>query len=262
VLFEGDLSNPRALQRLVADCDAVVHCAGAVRGNSQADFDRVNVAGTAALLAAARAQAHPPRLLLLSSLAAREPQLSWYAHSKREGETLLEHAADLDWVILRPPAVYGPGDREMLPVFQSMRRGIAQVPGSPAARTSLIHVEDLVAAILACLRSPATTGQTLTLCDGKANGYNWREMADLAAQQWSRPVRVWPVPRWLLDSVAALNSGIAGITGRAPMLTPAKLRELRHEDWVVDNSAITSATGWMPEVGLPAGLATLKIPPL
>jgi hypothetical protein len=100
------------------------------------------------------------------------------------------------------------------------------------------------------------------LCDGKADGYNWREMADIAAQHWSRPVRVWPVPRWLLDGLAALNSGAAGITGRAPMLTPAKLRELRHEDWVADNRAITSATGWGPEIGLRAGLATLKIPPL
>jgi nucleoside-diphosphate-sugar epimerase len=151
VLFEGDVTNPQALQRLVADCDAVVHGAGAVRGNSQADFDRVNVAGTAAVLAAVRAQARPPRLLLVSSLAAREPQLSWYAHSKREGETLLERTSGLDWIILRPPAVYGPGDREMLPIFQSMRRGIALVPGSPEARTSLVHVEDLVAAILACL---------------------------------------------------------------------------------------------------------------
>ncbi len=262
VLIEGDLANPTALLRLVADCDAVVHGAGAVRGNSQADFDRVNVAGTAAVLAAVRAQQHPAQLLLLSSIAAREPQLSWYAHSKRDGEKLLELAADLDRIVLRPPAVYGPGDQEMLPIFQWMSRGIALVPGSPEARTSLIHVSDLVAAILACLQSPAANQQTLALCDGKHNGYNWREMADIAAAHWSRPVRLWRVPRRLLDGIAALNSGTARITRRAPMLTPAKLRELRHNDWVTDNSAITAATGWRPAVGLNDGLATLKIPPL
>lgn len=250
------------MTRFVADCAAVVHGAGVVRGNTQADFDSVNVAGTAAVLTAVMAQARPPRLLLLSSLAAREPHLSWYAHSKRDGEKQLEHDRELDWTILRPPAVYGPGDQEMLPIFQWMHRGIALVPGSPDARTSLIHVADLVAAILACLQSPAASGQTLSLCDGKANGYNWREMADIAAQHWSRPVRVWPVPHWLLDAIAILNSRTAAITGRAPMLTPPKLRELRHADWVVDNSAITAATGWTPSVGLRAGLATLKIPPL
>jgi nucleoside-diphosphate-sugar epimerase len=261
-LFEGSLSDDQALSRFAANCDAVVHAAGAVRGNSQGDFDRVNVAGTAAVLAALRAQARRPRLLLLSSLAAREPQLSWYSHSKREGEKLLEQAGDLEWTILRPPAVYGPGDREMLPIFQTMRRGIALVPGSPDARTSLIHVSDLVAAIIDCLRNPGATGQTLALCDGKPGGYNWREMADIAAQHWSRPVRIWPVPHWLLDGIATLNSATAGITGRSPMLTPPKLRELRHEDWVVDNIAITAATGWTPSVGLNSGLATLKIPPL
>lgn len=262
MLVEGDLANPHALLQLVAGCDAVVHGAGAVRGSSQADFDRVNVAGTAAVLAAVSAQTRAPKLLLLSSLAAREPQLSWYAHSKRDGEKLLEQAAGLDRVILRPPAVYGPGDQEMLPIFQWMRRGIALVPGSPQARTSLIHVSDLVAAILACLQSAAANGQTLALCDGKPDGYNWREMADVAAEHWSRPVRLWQVPRTLLDGIAALNCRTASITGRAPMLTPPKLRELRHDNWVVDNGAITTATGWTPLVGLKQGLETLKIPPL
>ncbi|MEZ5573560.1 MAG: SDR family NAD(P)-dependent oxidoreductase [Halioglobus sp.] len=262
VLIEGDLANPAALQQLVADCDAVIHGAGAVRGNSQADFDRVNVTGTAALLQAVNAQTRPPLFLLLSSITAREPQLSWYACSKREGEKLLDNYPELNHLILRPPAVYGPGDREMLPIFQWMQRGIALVPGSPEARNSLIHVSDLVSAIIACLRSDTACGQTLTLCDGKPQGYSWREMAAIAAQHWSRPVRLWCVPRWLLNGVAALNSWAAGFTGRAAMLTPPKLRELRHQDWVVDNTAITAATGWTPEIALRAGLQQLKIPPL
>jgi nucleoside-diphosphate-sugar epimerase len=143
-----------------------------------------------------------------------------------------------------------------------MHRGIALVPGSPEARTSLIHVADLVEAIIACLHSAGANGQTLTLCDGKHHGYSWREMAGIAAQHWSRRVRLWCVPPWLLNSVAMLNSHIASITGRAPMLTPPKLRELRHNDWVVDNDAITLATGWTPVVELREGLEQLKIPTL
>lgn len=261
-LVEGDLENTASLQRLVANCAAVVHSAGAVRGNSQADFDRVNVAGTAALLSAIDAQSQPPLLLLLSSIVAREPQLSWYARSKWGGEQLLLQHAKLDWIIVRPPAVYGPGDKEMLPIFQWMHRGIALVPGSPEARTSLIHVTDLVDAIIACLQSAGAKRQTLTLCDGKHNGYSWRDMASIAAQHWSRRVRLWCIPRWLLNGVAGLISTIARITGNAPMLTPPKLRELRHEDWVVNNDAISSATGWTPTVGLREGLEQLKLSPL
>jgi 2-alkyl-3-oxoalkanoate reductase len=261
-LVEGDLANAAALQQLVTNCAAVVHGAGAVRGNSQADFDRVNVAGTAALLAAINAQQHPPLTILLSSIVAREPQLSWYSHSKWEGEQLLALYDHLDRVILRPPAVYGPGDREMLPIFQWMQRGIALVPGAPEARTSLIHVSDLVDAIIACLQGEGAKRQALALCDGKQQGYSWRELAAIAAGHWSRPVRLWCVPHWLLDAVAALNSGMAAMTGRAPMLTPPKLRELRHPDWVADNDAITAATGWTPRIGLREGLEQLKIPTL
>lgn len=261
-LVEGDLADPAALAQLVRGCDAVVHSAGAVRGNSQADFDRVNVTGTAALLQAIAAQPRPPLLLLLSSLAAREPHLSWYAQSKRAGERLLARYPALDYIILRPPAVYGPGDTEMLPIFEWMQRGIALVPGSPQARTSLIHVADLVNAVIACLCSDAARGQTFTLCDGKEQGYDWHDMAAIAAQHWSRPVRLWPVPHALLDAVAALNCKLAALTGRAPMLTPPKLRELRHADWVVDNEAISLATGWTPAIGLRDGLAQIKLPAL
>ena len=95
------------------------------------------------------AMPQPPRLLLLSSLAAREPELSWYAASKRGGEELLKTHTGLDWIVLRPPAVYGPGDKEMLPVFRAMSRGIAPVPGETTSRISLVHVNDLVMAVIA-----------------------------------------------------------------------------------------------------------------
>ena len=258
-VVQGDLDNREALASLISGCNAIIHGAGVVRGNSQADFDRVNVQGTENLLAAISASGLSPRLLLLSSLVAREPNLSWYSRSKHGGEQALLRAPSLDWVILRPPAVYGPGDREMLPIFQLMRRGIALVPGSPDARISLIHVTDLVCAIIACLQSEEARGQTLSLDDGKSGGYSWREMTDIAADLWSRRVRLWRVPQGLLNSVAAINTRMAKITGHAPMLTPPKLRELRHENWVVENTRIKQATGWEPSIQLRHGLNGLKI---
>jgi nucleoside-diphosphate-sugar epimerase len=257
-IVRGDLHDTAALQQLVADTAAVIHAAGAVRGRSQADFDYINVGGCANILAAIDAHAASARLLLVSSLAASEPQLSWYSASKRAGEDLVRRQPDLDWVVLRPPAVYGPGDKEMLPVFQWMARGIAFVPGSATARTSLVHVTDLVAATIACLQSAACQRQVLSLCDGKAGGYNWHELAAAAGATWQRRVRLWQVPTWLLDTVAQVNVYTARITGAAPMLTPAKLRELRHNDWVVDNAAITAATGWKPTISLAQGLDQLR----
>ncbi len=258
-LTHGDLDDAAALRELIAGAAAVVHAAGAVRGTCQADFDRVNVTGTARLLGAVKSLSSRPRVLLLSSLAAREPRLSWYAASKHAAERqLVESGSDLDWTVLRPPAVYGPGDREMLPIFQWMSRGIAFVPGRPSARLSLIHVTDLVSAIIACLQAGAARHHTLALHDGKPNGYDWPELAATATATWGRPVRLWPVPAWLLDTAARLNLSLAGVTGKAPMLTPAKLRELRHPDWVADNREISRLTGWAPVTSLRQGLDQLR----
>ncbi len=112
-ILRGDLDSPEALRRLVRGCDAVIHLAGAVRGAKRQDFDAVNVAGTAQLLRAMDAVAAQVPLLFFSSLAAREPGLSHYARSKHLAEELLRAGTrERPCLILRPPAVYGPGDRE------------------------------------------------------------------------------------------------------------------------------------------------------
>ncbi len=229
-----------------------------MRGASQLDFDRVNVDGTAAVIASIKRQASPPLLLLVSSLAAREPQLSWYAASKRAGEDCLRREPALDWVILRPPAVYGPGDREMLPIFKLMARGIAPVAGAVDARIALVHVADLVDATIACLQQKGAIHCTLSPSDGSPEGYDWQQMAAIAGEVWSRKVRIWRIPAGLLDTLAALNLARSKLLGGAPMLTPPKLRELRHPDWRVDVNEVTNATGWAPQIKLRDGLEQLR----
>jgi nucleoside-diphosphate-sugar epimerase len=255
----GSLDDPDSLHSLLKDCDGVIHCAGAVRGQSQDDFNQTNVQGTANLLEAVQNQAKIPKLLMISSLAAREPELSWYAQSKYQAELLLHAQPDiLDWAILRPPPVYGPGDKEMLPVFKAMVKGLAPVPGDITARTSLVHVEDVVSAITALLRLAQLERATYTLHDGKINGYDWTEMANEVAAVWDCKVRLVRIPAAVLNTFANINLTLSKILGYAPMLTPAKLRELRHPDWVVNNVEITAATGWKPLISFKTGLEKLR----
>jgi nucleoside-diphosphate-sugar epimerase len=123
----GSLEDTEALARLVAGADALVHCAGVVRGAGRDVFDRINAEGVARIAARAAA-AQVPRFLLMSSLAAREPQLSPYAASKRAGEVALARTAGaMAWVVLRPPAVYGPGDRELRTLFRCIGHGLLPV---------------------------------------------------------------------------------------------------------------------------------------
>jgi nucleoside-diphosphate-sugar epimerase len=255
---QGDLHSAASLDDLVNGCDCVIHCAGSVRGSSQAAFDHTNVIGTRNLLGAIQRMPAPARLLLLSSLAAREPGLSWYAASKHRGEALVANAAPaLQWVGLRPPPVYGPGDKEMLPIFKLMARGIAPVPGDTQNRMSLVHVDDVVEVILRLLTLVSWPGRSYTLCDGRNHGYDWQELASIAGKVWRRKVRLWRIPAWAADRVAGFNLYLARRFNYAPMLTPAKLRELRHADWVVDNSELTALLDWQPAVDLEHGLARL-----
>ncbi|MCG3168754.1 MAG: hypothetical protein CALGDGBN_00253 [Pseudomonadales bacterium] len=252
----GDLGSAQALRELVAGADAVIHIAGAVRGITRADFDAVNVDGTARLLAALDAAAPAAPLLHFSSLAAREPQLSHYAASKRAAERLLEeHRGKRAVTLLRPPAVYGPGDREMLPVFRFMARtGLAPCAGRATDRLSLLFVDDLAQAACRWCTTPATGLSTWSLHDGRDGGYDWAALCAITADVCGRAVRVWEIPRRPLDLLAHANAALAAWTGHAPMLTPHKLRELRHPDWSCDNRAIGAALGWEPRVQLAEGL--------
>jgi nucleoside-diphosphate-sugar epimerase len=254
----GDLNDFDALTALLQGADAVVHCAGSVRGATAADFDRVNEKGVLDIVQAAEREPGCSRFLLLSSLAAREPQLSDYAHSKWLGERALEtHAGRLNWAAIRPPAVYGPGDKEMLPLFRSMGRGLAPIPGDGAGRFSLIHVADLASAVLAWLKTDSATGQTYEIDDGHERGYDWDTVLATAARvlRDNKPIHRLMIPAPWLRLVGGVNLVAARVFGYAPMLTPGKVRELTHADWVCDGTAFAEATGWKPAFGFERGLA-------
>lgn len=253
----GSLNDAAALNTLVAGTDAVIHCAGVVRGAVQSDFDPVNAAGPGNVARAAAKQMLVPRLLLISSLAARMPLLSHYAGSKWRGECELKAVSEnLRWTILRPPAVYGPDDRELLPLFRCIAKGYAPLPAGTNRRFSLIHVDDLALAVLRWLEADAGYGQTFELDDGQPGGYSWDAVLTLAGRSLCKAAKVRriPIPVSILYLVAVTNLTAARLFGYAPMLTPGKLREIMHPDWVCDNRAITLATGWQPSVGLEMGL--------
>lgn len=253
--IEGDLDDMPSLQRLVKGVTAVIHCAGTVRGSTREHFNRINVDGFARLVHAAVSQHPMPRVLLISSLAAREPDLSHYAASKRQGEQVLTgQSHQLSWTIYRPCAVYGPGDREMLPVFKWMAKGIAPVLGSGNGRFSLIYVNDLAEAIADWLGHDGCQAGTYELHDGQPGGYSWHDVTDTVKQLRRKAIIRLKIPLVLVKLVAALNLLAARTIGYAPMLTPGKVRELSHPDWVCDNAALNSATGWSPQVLLPEGL--------
>lgn len=252
---QGTLEDLNSLTRLVDGAYAVVHCAGAVRGTTRTHFNQVNAEGVARLAQLAAKQPALPRFLSISSLAAREPGLSAYAASKREGERVLATlAGGMQWLALRPPAVYGPGDQELLPLLRWIGRGVAPILGPIHARVSMLYVDDLSAAVLKWLHKDTCKNGVFELHDGHRGGYSWTDVIDTAARMVGRPVLRVRIPKFALHSLALLSVLLARLCRYEPMLSPGKARELQHSNWVCDNTALSRAIDWTPRVPLEQGL--------
>lgn len=229
-LVQGDLQNHAALDDLTRAADIVIHIAGATGANSRNEYFSANELGTLAI-AEASARAGVKRFVHVSSLAAREPQLSIYGASKRAGETALEKfAPGMSIVILRPPAVYGPADRGTLPLVRSLTQSFAFIPGRSTSRLSLIFVDDLARVIVEAAGSPRIG--MVELGDGRRGGYSWSELAGIAAIAEQRHVTPIFLPKSIAMPVALAAETIAKMTGKLPFVSRDKLHQLYHGDWV------------------------------
>jgi nucleoside-diphosphate-sugar epimerase len=245
---EGSLDNRQALQRLVDHADAVIHVAGVISAPDAAGFEAGNVTGTLALLAAATASG-VHRFVHVSSLAAREPSLSLYGASKARSEELVQRSG-LDWAIVRPPAVYGPGDRETLELFKAARLGIVPLP--PKGRLSLIHADDLSRLLLALAADSAPSKLLVEPDDGRPNGWTHREFAAALAAAQDRRALSLSVPAGLVRFGARVD----GLLRRdKAKLTADRAAYFCHPDWTVDPARRPPAALWQPMIATPDGLA-------
>lgn len=254
-VIQGDILDDDALSRLTVGAAAVIHCAGAIAGSPET-LASVNVEGTRRLAAAAR-RAGTARFVHVSSLAAREPGLSAYALSKRLSEREVIDGLSPDrWVIVRPPVVYGPGDPATLPLMDQFTRPTAWVPGSRRQRFSLLYADDLARALIELARSLEPSGSIHELHDGRLEGYAWADIADAAAAAEGRPNRVRYLPRLLLDAVSRLSQGWTSLTGHraGPPISPGKVRELYHRDWVCRHNLLDESLAWRADVVFEEGL--------
>lgn len=260
----GDLTNSEALRAGVLGCNVVYHVAGLVAARSEAEYLAVNRDGTARVLEAARPTG--ARFVLVSSLAAAGPAprgrplegtepsrpVSDYGRSKLAAEALVR-GSPLPWVILRPPAVYGPRDTEMLRLFKTAALGFVPVFGTGAQELSFVYGPDLAVAISAAGTAPSAVGgvfypaheEIVTSADAvKAIGI-----------ACGRRVRIIPIPAPVGRLILQVTGAAARIAGRATLLTPDKGEEFFQEAWTCRPSAYEQATGWRAQHNLAEGLS-------
>lgn len=253
----GHFTQPEKLCELVRGADLVIHCAGAIKARDRAAFHSANAESVERLIEACATTDTKPRFILLSTLAAREPKISAYAESKHAGEEVAEalSAALQSLTVLRPPAVYGPGDRETLAFFKLLQRGLAVVPKQPSARLSLIHVADLVECVARLAAAEAPPQGIFEIGDSAPEGYSWPELIAAGEAAVGRSARKIALPWPLASTLGAAISVAAGVLGLAPMLSRGKAAELFHTDWVVRDRRLQLALACPPRIGIAEGFA-------
>lgn len=256
-LVPGSLEDRTSLEALIEGVDGVIHLAGLTAARNRQAYFKANAAGTAQLLAALEGTNATIPLVHVSSLAAREPHLSDYSASKRAGETLVQ-SANIPWTIIRPPAVYGPNDPALRPLWAFIKKGVVPRVGVSGGRFSLIHVADLTQAII-CLSehliganedSIQSNARVFEIDDqfiGRlGRGYGWDDIADIAGMVYGQRPKIIGIPSQALSSLAAIAQGI-GTLRRAPsVFNLGKARELSHANWVTDTSPNWIDVGWSP----------------
>jgi nucleoside-diphosphate-sugar epimerase len=261
------LRDPMALGDAVRGASVVFHLAAVTSSARESDYTRVNVEGTRNVLEAVRLHAPGARVVLCSSLSALGPArghplreddqpqpISAYGRSKLAAERVAEEFArehGLDIVIVRPTAVYGPRDRDILAAFRLARNGLALRVGPAEQSLTMLHVRDLAKALMCAARAQRPAGR-YHVSDGMT--YMWREVIDAIGDAVGRRPLTLPVPPPIARAAAAGQMALSLVRHTKPLLTIDRIGELAAADWSCDTSRARNELGFAPGVSLVEGM--------
>lgn len=265
----GDLFADAALTQALADVTHIFHLAGLTRARQRQEYFRANGAGTANLLRViSHAASGLLRFVYVSSQAAAGPSLddrpvteddpprpvSVYGESKLAGErACIEMRNSVPWTIVRPPAVYGPRERDIFAYFRQVNRGLRLQLGAGERWVSIVHVDDLARGILAAAQRPHAIGETYFIANPEP--CEWSALGEMIARAVGRTTWRVVVPEWMAPLLAAASEGLAALTRKPALLSFDKIRELRQRQWICSPEKIRRQLGFQCEIALKEGMA-------
>ncbi len=266
--IDGDLLHPATFESAVREVDLIIHIAGVTKAKHRRSYYEGNVLATKNLFEAARKSNRLGKLCYISSLTAAGPSpdgtpldeefpahpITAYGKSKLEAELVCQsYGTSVPYVILRPPTVYGPRDKDFLQLFKAARFGIQPNIGSSRKTLSVIFGPDLAEAIVTATLSNTTTGQTYFVSDPSIyeQVHLFEQLASLVD---SKPLRI-DLPPFLLYAAAVFAQSFSYFTPQPATLNIEKARDLLQQHWVCTPKKLERDTSYSAKTSAEEGLA-------
>jgi dihydroflavonol-4-reductase len=263
-LYEGDITRIESLA-IPPDVDTVFHLAGLTRARKRKDYFDVNEIGTANIVAATERDAPDAHLVYMSSLAAIGPSpslaepvteeslphpVSSYGESKLAGE---KHVlgSDLSSTIVRPPAVFGQGEKDIFTFIQMANRGFSLFPGSSERWFSLVYGPDLCRATVGL--ADTFRGERTAFFAGYSEFFSWSSFRVAVAEALGKRVRTIRIPQFVIYPIAVIQETVSFFTRKPALLNLEKCREIVAPFWTCDVSGMNQA-GFFPATPFPQAL--------
>ena len=260
----GDCSDKASLREAVKDIDEIFHLAGITRAVKEKTYFEVNAFGTENLIdACLENNSRIQKFIYLSSQAAAGPcrkgdkkresdqcePISAYGQSKRRGEELaLALAHEIPLVILRPPGVYGPRDKDFYTLFKLVSK---RIKPCFSGKVSLCYVQDVIQAILLAAESQTKSGEIFFLSDG--TDYLMREIGDVFARTMGVTPLSIPIPKWLLFGIASFSEVLSTLSRRPSLISKGMAEQMVQKDWTCDITKAKTMLRFQPQFQLSQG---------
>lgn len=265
-IYVAQPDNMAMLKASLNAAEVVIHCAGATRALKEKDYIKTNVDFTSNILKVIKTQ---QRFILISSQAAAGPSnasvpvdeetepvpLTYYGKSKLLAERqVIKWGAEnnKNFVILRPSVVYGSRERDVYNYFRLINKGIYFLLGNGNKRFSILHVNDLVSAVMMCAEHPSC-GETYFVCNDEAP--SWLEISACIKKALNKEYTLTvKIPEHVADIAAHIVDAIALVTRKPSLLNRQKIIEAKQTAWLCSNTKIKDRLHWRPEISLENGI--------
>ncbi len=248
-IIVGDLNNVEKLHEFCKGLNTVIHCAAVISASHRKEYDTTNIVGTMNVVNAVK-ENKVKRFIYLSSLAATRPQTCFYAHTKRKSEISVKNLdAVCDYVILRPPAVYGPADKGTFELFKmAYQKNMLIMPSNKYTRNALIYVFDIADVIVKLVEIKKPLKGIFELDDGVKEGYSWENIRLVYQDIIKKPIRLFLLNKFLVYPLARIMDIFALVFNKKAYLSYDKAKLFFSDDWLCKGNRIENYLDWQPSV--------------